>query len=207
MNKIKEQRVQLRLSQAELAKRVGVSRSTIAMWETGGSQPDNDALRRIADILGVSTDYLLGRTDVERPTFDLEKAGILPLPEMMDIPLVGTIACGTPILASQNIEDYLQAPAYTHATFALRCQGDSMINARIFDGDVVFIRQQDDVDDGDIAAVLIGEEATLKRVRKLPAKLVLSPCNPLYDDLIYTGSDLDRVRILGKAVYFVSAVK
>ena len=177
------------------------------MWETGGSQPDNDALRRIADILGVSTDYLLGRTDVERPTIDLAKAGILPLPEMMDIPLVGTIACGTPILASQNIEDYLQAPAYTHATFALRCQGDSMINARIFDGDIVFIRQQETVDDGEIAAVLIGEEATLKRVRQLPGKLVLSPCNPMFDDLVFVGEELEEVRILGKAVYFVSQVR
>lgn len=204
---IKRIRLERGISQNQLAKSAGISQAGLSAIENTTKSPNIDTLGRIANVLGVSTDYLLGRTDVERPTIDLEKAGILPLPEMMDIPLVGTIACGTPILASQNIEDYLQAPAYTHATFALRCQGDSMINARIFDGDVVFIRQQDDVDDGDIAAVLIGEEATLKRVRKLPAKLVLSPCNPLYDDIIYTGSDLDRVRILGKAVYFVSAVK
>ena len=207
MNRIAELRKRKKLTQVELCQRVNITQASLSGWERGRHEPDYDTLKMLAEFFGVSTDYLLGRTDVERPTFDLEKAGILPLPEMMDIPLVGTIACGTPILASQNIEDYLQAPAYTHATFALRCQGDSMINARIFDGDVVFIRQQDDVDDGDIAAVLIGEEATLKRVRKFPAKLVLSPCNPLYDDIIYTGSDLDRVRILGKAVYFVSAVK
>lgn len=207
MNKIKEQRTQHRLSQAELAKQVGVSRSTIAMWETGGSQPDNDALRRVADILDVSTDYLLGRTDVERTAVDLEKAGVFPLPEMTTVPLIGTIACGTPIHAEENIEDYLQAPACAHASFALRCQGDSMINARIFDGDIVFIRQQETVDDGEIAAVLIGEEATLKRVRRFPGKLVLSPCNPMFDDFVFTGEELEGVRILGKAVYFVSKVR
>ena len=207
MNRIREQRTNLHLTQSELAQRVGVSRSTIAMWETGGSQPDNDALRVMADAMGVSTDYLLGRTDQPRPAVDWDAAGILQLPDTVPVPLVGDIACGTPILAEQNIEDYLQVPSYVHASFCLRCHGDSMINARIFDGDLVFIRKQDAVDDGEIAAVLIGDEATLKRVRKLPGKLVLSPCNPMYDDMIYQGAELDDVRILGKAVYFISAIR
>ena len=82
-----------------------------------------------------------------------------------------------------------------------------MFNARIFDGDIVFIRQQPDVSDGDIAAVLIGDEATLKRVKKYKNKLVLSPCNPVYDDYVYTGEELNEIRILGKAIAFLSAVR
>ena len=82
-----------------------------------------------------------------------------------------------------------------------------MINARIFDGDVVYIRQQPDVDDGEIAAVLIGDEATLKRVHKYPNKLVLSACNPMYNDFVYSGDELESIRIIGKAVAFMSWVR
>lgn len=82
-----------------------------------------------------------------------------------------------------------------------------MINARIFDGDIVYIREQPDVEDGEIAAVLIGEEATLKRVYKYPSKVVLRPENPLYDDMIYSKEEMNEVRILGKAVAFLSAVR
>ena len=207
MNRIAELRKRKKLTQVELCQRVNITQASLSGWERGRHEPDYDTLKMLAEFFGVSTDYLLGRTDVERPTFDLEKAGILPLPEMENIPLIGTIACGTPIYAEQNIEDYIKGPVSAHASFALRCQGDSMINARIFDGDIVFIRQQETVDDGEIAAVLIGEEATLKRVRQLPGKLVLSPCNPMFDDLVFTGEELEEVRILGKAVYFVSQVR
>ncbi|MBR5825467.1 MAG: XRE family transcriptional regulator, partial [Clostridia bacterium] len=99
------------------------------------------------------------------------------------------------------------ADTSVNADFALRCKGDSMINARIFDGDIVYIRQQSDVDDGEIAAVLIGEEATLKKVYKTENKLVLRPCNPMYDDLVYSNDALDSVRILGKAIMFTSLIR
>ena len=82
-----------------------------------------------------------------------------------------------------------------------------MINARIFDGDIVYIRQQPDVEDGEIAAVLIGDEATLKKVHKYPNKIVLSACNPMYDDYVYANEQLDEIRILGKAVAFFSVIK
>ena len=132
---------------------------------------------------------------------------IIPLPKMKKIPLLGTIACGEPILATENIEALINADENLNADFALRCKGDSMINARIFDGDIVYIREQPDVEDGEIAAVLIGEEATLKRVYKYPTKVVLRPENPLYDDMIYSKEEMNEVRILGKAVAFLSAVR
>ena len=132
---------------------------------------------------------------------------IIPLPKIKKVPLLGTIACGEPILADENIEMYIGVDESIPADFALKCKGDSMINARIFDGDIVYIRQQSDVEDGEIAAVLIGDSATLKKVHKYPNKVVLSACNPMYDDYIYTGEQLSEIRILGKAVAFFSTIR
>ena len=134
-------------------------------------------------------------------------ANIIPMPEMRRIPLIGTIACGTPITAEQNVEDLVDIPKHIHADFALRCKGDSMINARIFDGDIVYIRQQPTVENGEIAAVLIEDEATLKRFRRLEDRIILEPANPLFDSLVYRGSEMEQVHILGKAVAFTSSVR
>ena len=134
-------------------------------------------------------------------------SNIQPMPEMRKIPLLGSIACGAPILADEHIEGYVDTPADIHADFTLRCKGDSMINARIFDGDLVYIRQQDEVNNGEIAAVLIDGEATLKRVRLHMDRLILEPANPLYDPIVFRGEEMNEVRILGKAVAFTSIVQ
>lgn len=132
---------------------------------------------------------------------------IIPMPETRRIPLVGSIACGSPILAEENIEEYISIPKDLSGDFALTCKGDSMINARIFDGDIVYIRQQDTVENGEIAAVLIDNEATLKRVRLFDDHISLEPENPMYKPLVYWNEDMNSVRILGKAVAFTSAVR
>lgn len=129
---------------------------------------------------------------------------ILPMPATYTVPLLGTIACGEPILAAENIEDNVEIPEHIHADFALRCKGDSMINARIHDGDIVYIRQQPAVNNGEIAAVLIGDEATLKRVYVYEDHVVLQPENPAYAPLVYFKDAMQAVRILGKAVGFTS---
>ena len=124
---------------------------------------------------------------------------------------MGTIACGTPILATENIEDYVDMDSDIHADFALRCKGDSMINARIMDGDIVYITKQNAVEKGEIAAVLIDDglesEATLKRVYIDLDKIRLCAENPTYRDIVFFGEDMNKVRIIGKAVAFLSAVK
>lgn len=132
---------------------------------------------------------------------------LLPLPKTKKVPLVGTIACGEPITAVENIEDYISMPENVHADFCLRCKGDSMINARIFDGDIVYIRQQPDVENGEIAAVLIDGEATLKRVFKHKESLELRAENPTFPPMYFEGAELNEIRILGKAVAFLSSVK
>ncbi len=152
----------------------------------------------------VILDYLHGVYDDVDDSF---ADNIIPLPKTKKIPLLGTIACGEPILATENIDKYIEMPESVGGTFALTCKGDSMINARIFDGDIVYIREQPDVENGEIAAVLIDEEATLKRVYKYPSKVVLRPENPMYDDITYANEEMNQIRILGKAVTFMSAVR
>ena len=193
------------LTQKELAQKLGVSLSAISMYECGKREPDFETLEAIADYFNVNMNYLLGKGDTSSqiPT----AANIIPLPLASSIPLVGNIACGEPILAEENIEGYVKAPAYCEGSFALRCKGDSMTGARIMDGDIVIIRQQSDIDDGEIAAVLIEDEATLKRVYKMPDRLILRAENPCYAPIDISGGDLANVRILGKAVYFISNIK
>jgi repressor LexA len=134
---------------------------------------------------------------------------ILPLPPTKKLPLLGTIACGEPILAEENIEEYIDVDEEVKADFVLRCKGQSMIEARIYDGDLVYIHQQPDVENGEIAAVLIDNEATLKKVFKYPEKnmVILRAANSSFDDLVYSGSELEAVRIIGKAVGFYSKIR
>jgi len=208
---LKTLRVRNDMTQKQLADVLGVSESTVGMYERGHREPAFETLEAIADYFNVDMDYLTGRTDVERKyTFSPSSSlpgSITPMPKMKSVPLLGTIACGEPILAAENIEGDVAMPEHVIADFALRCKGDSMIEARIFDGDIVYIRQQPSVENGEIAAVLIGEEATLKRVYVYPEKLVLSPANHNYEPFIYVGEEISSIRILGKAVAFTSAVR
>ena len=196
-------RQELGLTLEEVGDYVGVGKSTVRKWEHGDIENmKRDKIALLSKILKLSPlTFITGEVEYGTPD------NIIPLPKMKKIPLLGTIACGEPILAAENIEALINADENLNADFALRCKGDSMINARIFDGDIVYIREQPNVEDGEIAAVLIGEEATLKRVYKYPSKVVLRPENPLYDDMIYSKEDMNEVRILGKAVAFLSAVR
>lgn len=201
------------LSQAALATELGFTKSSVNMYERGDREPGLESLETIADFFNVDMDYLLGKSDVQNrflytPASDAESVAlpdnILPMTATYTVPLLGTIACGEPILAAENIEDNVEVPEHIHADFALRCKGDSMINARIHDGDIVYIRQQPAVNNGEIAAVLIGDEATLKRVYVYEDHVVLQPENPAYAPLVYFKDAMQAVRILGKAVGFTS---
>ncbi|MDE6474755.1 MAG: helix-turn-helix domain-containing protein [Clostridia bacterium] len=125
------------------------------------------------------------------------------------IPFLGSVACGEPIYAEEDKESYIQLGTNVNADFCLRANGDSMVGARIHDGDLVFVRKQEMVDNGEIAVVLIGDEATLKRLFYYPEsqKLVLQAENPKYAPFVYVGEELDQIRILGKAVAFQSDVR
>lgn len=189
---------------------VKLAKNDLSQYVSGKVQPGSDKLSILSMALGVTETWLMGyeteRNENKAIYADLPD-NIIPIPKMKKIPLLGTIACGEPILATENIDCYIGVDENSDATFALRCKGDSMITARIFDGDVVYIRPQPDVENGEIAAVLIGNDATLKKVYKAPNKLTLSPCNPLYSDLVYTDEQLNEIKILGKAVAFTSVIR
>lgn len=199
---------------AQVARDLQIPYTTYVNYEKGEREPSSEMLIMLANYFSVSVDYIVGRSNdiVSDTIFDMVGVGasaknIIPIPKMKKVPLLGTIACGEPILAAENIESYINMPEDVNGTFALRCKGDSMINARIFDGDIVFIRQQPDVENGTIAAVLINDEATLKKVYKYPNRIELRAENPTMRTLEYENEEMNNVHIIGKAVYFLSPVQ
>lgn len=205
--KIYKLRKKQNLTLEQVGNFVGVGKSTVRKWERGIiANMKRDKIAKLAQCYRVPPSYLLGWDETSNSDLYFYD-NITPLPETELIPLVGTIACGTPTLAEENIEEFIKVDKSIKATFALQCKGDSMINARIFDGDIVYIRQQDDIENGEIAAVLIGEEATLKKVYKYPNRLELRAENPTFPTLNFEGESLQEIRILGKAVAFLSLIR
>lgn len=184
---------------------VKLSKSDLSQYVTGKVIPGQDKLSVLGLALNVSEAWLMGYDvpmEREQPRSSEVPPGFEPLPKMKKIPLIGDIACGEPITAEQNIVDYVEVPDDIHCNFALRCHGDSMIEAGVQDNDVVYIRIQPEVEDGEIAAVRIGDEATLKRVYYDGESLTLVPCNSRYRPKTFSGQELENIRIEGKAIGF-----
>lgn len=192
-NLIKRRRLELNLTQGDIAKFVGVSEATVSRWESGITpNMARDKIAKLATVLQISPLDIVGRSLFHQ---DAGKPGV--------VPLLGHIACGDPILADENIEEYISLPSGVRADYALRCVGDSMIGAGIQDGDTVFIRADASVENGQIAAVRNGDEATLKRVRRTADGVILMPENPEYDPIIYTEGSAADVEIMGLAVAYL----
>lgn len=192
-----------KLSQEMLARKSTVSQSAISAIEREEKAPTASTLTLLAKALGCVPSDLL-----EEKEKALQVSGVLPVTTRR-VPLLGTVHCGEPSFAEQEFESYVEAGAEIHADFALRAKGDSMTGARIQDGDIVFIRRQDTVNNGEIAAVLIDDEAALKRIRYLPGGMtMLQAENPAYEPIFIGGEGETRVvRILGKAIAFQGDVK
>ncbi len=202
-NKIRQLRKEKGLTLEELAEKIGTSKQTIHRYENGQiSNIPHEKIEALASVLGVSPSTLMG-WESGIPAFD----NILNISKRA-LPLLGEISCGEPIYASEERESYVALSRELDADFCLVAKGDSMVGARIYDGDIVFIHSQSSVDNGEIAVVIINDEATLKRVYFYPneQKLVLVAENPKYPPFVYIGSELERIKILGKAVAFQSAV-
>lgn len=196
------------MKQAELCEATGIVKSSISTYLSGEYKPKQNNLYKIALALDVSEAWLMGcDVPMERSAIVLPN-GLQPMPRFVRKPRVGTIACGEPILAVENIEGYDEVPDSVHCDFTLLCKGNSMINAHIQDGSIVYIRQQEDVENREIAAVMVnGEDATLKRVFKDADGNVtmLLPENPAVDPIYVTAGT--TVKIIGKAVGFTSTIK
>lgn len=195
---LKYLRLRANLSQQELAEHVGLERGRVSMYEIGRREPEFEIAERFADYFNVSMDVLLGRSEVGQ--------GIVT----RVVPRLGNIACGTPILAEENIEGYDQVPDFIKCDFTLACRGDSMKGARIYDGDIVCVKQQETVESGQIAAIYIEGEAdggtTLKRVRFMDGGVALWPENSAYEPMFFFGENANRVHILGRATHFISKI-
>lgn len=192
---MKKRRKELGLTLAQVADLVGVTEATAQRWESGNIKSvRHDKITLLADALKVSPADLMG--------WEIKSSfpkNAQPMPEMRQIPRVGRIACGEPITAEENIEGYDETPADWHADFSLLCVGDSM-SPKIEDGDIVAIRCQPQVNNGEIAAVRIGDEATLKMVFLHQDYIELRPVNPTYPSIIRRREEMEEIRIEGKAV-------
>ncbi len=208
-DRIKRLREEQDMSQDDLAKKCGYSdRSTISKIEKGERNLPGSKIKIIAEALGVKPSYLMDGENNKSDFNFFSIKGVLPLPRTNKKPRLGVIACGEPILAEENIEDYDDVPDEISCDFTLLCEGDSMINARIYDGDIVYIREQSQVENGEIAACLVEGEfetkATLKRFYKYDDKIILQAENPAYPPFVYVNEEMNRVRVIGKAVGFTS---
>lgn len=192
----------------ELGKKVGVNRAAVQKWENGTVENiKRSTIKELSRVFGVSPCDLMCWDEVEPPAEQdpiisaaIKSGQLHPNPEYQAYPMYGAIACGQPIFSDDNVEDMPLLPRVRTADFVLRCQGDSMIDANIFDGDYVYIHRQPDVDNGTIAAVAIDGEITLKRVIRQQGCVLLQPCNNRYAAALYTPDNCDDIHIVGKAV-------
>ena len=192
--RLKSLREERTVSQKELASALDVAQSAVGNWESGARQPNLDRLRKLASFFEVPVGYLLGAE--ERPASD---------PDRHRVPVLGYVRAGLPLTAEELVlgyEDVSREIADAGDHFALRVQGDSM-EPYLLSGDVVIVRQQEDVDSGDTAVVLIrGEDATVKKLVKHDNGVALVASNPKYEPLFFTAEEVDSlpVRVLGKVV-------
>ena len=206
-DRIRIRREQLGMKQEELGRKIGYkSRASINKIESNQRKLPQDKIKIIADALMTTPGYIMGWDD--EPVPDPLPKGIKPL-EKRAVPMIGDVACGEPMIANQEFQSYVEIGANINCDCCLRARGDSMKNIRIYDGDIVFIKRQPMVENGDVAAIIINDEVTLKRFYYYQENnlIILKPENSEYKDLIYSGSDLEQIKVFGKAVAFQSDIK
>ena len=199
MNRMKDLREETHKTKAQVAREMNMPYTTYKKKKKGTREPNSEVLIMIATYFGVSVDYLIGRSESRLPESIIAN-NLIPLKQIIKIPIIGRIACGKPLLAEQNYEGFTYCPDNVKADFVLKCQGDSMIDANIQDGDLVFIEESPVVENGEIAAVVIGEEATLKKVYYQNDTITLLPANSAYAPMVYHKEEINNIRICGKAV-------
>lgn len=196
-----------------ISEEMNIPYTTLAEWANGNKFPRADGIEKLANYFKILKSDLLEEEKSDYKTipfknYDLSQYENISPVKLKRFPMLGEIACGHPIWAEEDRESYVMADMDIRADFCLTAKGDSMINARIYDGDIVFIREMPIVENGEIAAVIIGYEATLKRwyYYREDNKLMLIAENPKYEPLVYMNEELDTIKCLGKAVYFMSAL-
>lgn len=188
------------MKQTELVEKTKINKSSISEYLSGNYEPKQRNIYKIAIALGVKPSQLMGiEDDNSSPTQHLPYPQLTPV-KYKKFKVLGNIACGNPIEAIEKQEEYVETEFNIDADYVLQCQGDSMINARIFDGDYVFIKEQPEVENGEIAAVWMDGTVTLKRFYKHDDYIELRAENPTYKPIIIHETDFDSVHVIGKAV-------
>lgn len=205
--RIKARRTELHMSADTLAEMVGVNRATIYRYENGEIESmSTDVLEPLAKALKTTPMHLMGWEDNSSSSASIPEGfkGV----RRISLPVLGSVACGEPQFAAEDYQGTVSADASFDADFCLIAKGDSMINIGIYEGTIVFIRQQQAVENGEVAVVLLEDEATLKRVYYYPdaGVLILHAENPRFKDITLTGEQLNTVRILGKAVFYQNRI-
>lgn len=197
-DRMKLRRKELGLSAETVAERLNVSPATVYRYEKGDIEKlPGDILPILSKVLQTTPAYLMGWEE-DVAAYNVPP-GFSPMPDTDTVPLVGRIACGEPITAEENLDGYVSVPSAWRATFTLQCEGDSM-EPTIHDGDLVAIRKDVEVENGEIAAVRIGDEATLKHLYLHDDYIELRPENPTYASIIRRKEEMNDVTIEGKAV-------
>ena len=198
---LRDRRKELGLTLKQVAEKVGVSEGTISRWESGKiAEMRRGKVAAYAKALDIDPAVIMGWKDIS------EYANIRPV-STRSFPVLGSVSCGQPVLMTEERSVQIDATDDLRADFVLIARGDSMIGARIHSGDVVFVRKQDTVDNGQIAVVAIDDEATLKRFYKYDELIVLRAENPAYPDIEIRPGDGKQVHVLGLAVKFQGTVK
>lgn len=206
---LNKKRKEMGYSAEYIAEKIGVSPATMYRYENGDIKKiPLDKAKQLSKLLELDIFSIVDFDTASDLLFKYPASNLHPMQPTYKVPRLGRIACGDPITAEENIEDYDEVPAYIKCDFTLICRGDSMINARIYDGDIVCLKADAEIKSGDIAAVLVdSEEATLKRVQLFDDHIILEPENPNYRPLAFWEEDMNRVRFVGKATHFISVVK
>ena len=200
---LRKKREELGYSVTQVAEKLDVARTTIYKWEDGRIESIGQKhIEKLIELYHVTPMWFFSEGEHSSVAeYEAVSKGFTPIVEVNNsIPLIGDIACGSPILANENVQDYLPALPNISADFALTCHGDSMIGAGLFDGDIVYIKSCVFPQNGAITAVRIGDEVTIKRVEFQDDTLTLIPSNPAYKNIIYKGAQLANVHIIGKVV-------
>ena len=201
-DRIRQVRQEQDVTQQELADYIGVSKQAVYKYENNiVTNIPTDKVDAIAKRLKVSPAYLMGWEEQPEPKKPTIPPGFEPMPKMDWVPLVGRIACGTPITAEENVEQMVCVPSRWHSTFTLTCKGDSM-EPRIQDGDLALVHKQDTLENGDLGVLIYGDEGegTLKRYIQRGNCVVLQPFNPAYSEMVIKGEDLNHLHIAGRVV-------
>lgn len=206
--RLKQCRIKAKQTLEQIGNLTGVHKTTVMRWEKGETERIGlPTIQALATYYRVNPAWLMG-ADVPMDPSAAIPTGFSPVPETVKRPRLGRISCGEPIMSEENFDGYDEVPKNIDCDFTLVCDGDSMTGARIYEGDIVYIKQQPMVENGEIAAVLVdGCEKLLKRVYITETSITLQAENPKYSPLIFIREDMNRVSIIGKAVAFTSVVR